>query len=421
MYSVNQVIKMHQVNKYRIQQSPAALLLLLLLLSCNHGYSQKSDPAFVAGTALMMNQDYVRAAESFSLLLASHPDNTDNLLARAHVLFLAGKYQDALKDMLEADRLKPGICNYELAQTYALAGDKGKAILYLRKNLKSQDRKPESTIKLDKAFTSLDGTKEWKDIWLSDWYNRNELTEAEVQYMLSSGENLDAISRLNELIDKKSKKFIWFALRAKAYQNLNEPKNALEDLNEAISLNKRNPELYLRRATVLSSLGKWSKAANDYTQALKINPAQPDLYKSRAVAFVKDEKFPEALGDASLYSGFFRSDPEGYYLSAEAEYGLGQYTKAIQKMDSAILLDKANAQYFYLRGISKLEILNYKESIGDLAQALDLKPDFAEAWYRKGMARLYSGDSQGACMDLTHAGQLGNKEAYNRASEICGH
>jgi tetratricopeptide (TPR) repeat protein len=380
---------------------------------------QQIDREYLEGVAGYMKGEYSSAAVHLSKLISAQPTRVEYLQLRAECYFQEGKYNEALIDFAAVNNLRPGLVEYETARVYARMGDAEKAVYYLRRHLQGTSRRPESEIKLDKAFTSLEESKDWKELWLSDWYNRNEMTEADLRYLLKSGEAMDALSQLNELIGKNRNRAGWYYLRAQAYMQLAETRHALDDLDRAISLNKRVPSYFVARAELHASNTKWTKAAEDYSRALKLDATQLLLYRKRALAWCMAGEQEKGKEDIDLYTSLFDNDPEGFMIAGKIGYESGNYREAVNKLNRAISLDRGKPVYFYQRGLGYLELLKYQEAINDFAQALDLDADYTDAWYRKGMARLYKGDTDGACNDLKKAGKLGHKEAFNKAAEIC--
>jgi tetratricopeptide (TPR) repeat protein len=392
----------------------AFFLLVSTILS-----AQQMEKVYLESIAEFQKGEYSIAAGHLSRLISEQPSRIEYLQLRADCYFQDGKYNEALIDLTAVNNIRPGSVEYEIARVYARMGNTEKAVYYLRRHLQSITRKPESEIKLDKAFASLEGTKEWKELWLSDWYNRNEMTEADLRYKLKSGEAMDALSQLNELIGKNKNRAGWYYLRAQAYIQLTETRHALDDLDRAISLNKRDPEYFVARAELYMGNAKWNKAAEDFSRALKLDASQLLLYRERALALCMAGEPGRGKEDISLYTSLFDKDPQGFMIAGKIGYESGNYREAINQLDKAISLDIAKPAFYYQRGISYLELLKYQEAINDFAQVLDLDPNNSDAWYRKGMARLYKGDTEGACNDLKKAGKLGHKEAFNKAAEIC--
>jgi tetratricopeptide (TPR) repeat protein len=411
---------MRPINKYKRVHTRFILgILFLVWLGTMPGFAQNSNKDFLLGTASFIQGDYKAAAEYFSELINKNPGNIDFLNARANCYYKDGKFDQAIVDLHLIDKVKPGTVNFQYAQCFARIGNQEKAIQYLRLYLQSPNKKPESEIKLDKAFINMDGTNAWKNLWSADWYSSLEQSEAEVRYMLKSGENLDALEKLNSLVNRNKNRHSWYAMRAEAFSGLKDEKNAIKDLDKAISLNKHNPEYFKLRALLFIQEGKPQKAAEDFSKALKLDPSQLLLYKSLALSQEQAGDAGKGRENINLYIELFPRDAEGFQLAGKIEYDLDHYKEAINQLNKAITLDNSKPSYFYYRGLSYLEMLKYQDAINDLAQALDLDPDYAEAWYRKGMARLYKGDAEGACLDLKQAGHLGHKDAFNKAQEIC--
>ena len=52
------------------------------------------------------------------------------------------------------------------------------------------------------------------------------------------------------------------------------------------------------------------------------------------------------------------------------------------------------------------------EAADDYTKAIELNPHFAEAYYNRGLLQIYMKDTRKGCLDISKAGELGIKEAY---------
>ncbi len=70
-------------------------------------------------------------------------------------------------------------------------------------------------------------------------------------------------------------------------------------------------------------------------------------------------------------------------------------------------------------GNAKADLEDYKGAIQDYNKAIELNPDLAEAYYNRGVAKIFLGQKDDGCLDLSKAGELGHAEAYEAIKENC--
>jgi tetratricopeptide (TPR) repeat protein len=100
-----------------------------------------------------------------------------------------------------------------------------------------------------------------------------------------------------------------------------------------------------------------------------------------------------------------------FYNRAAAYNEMGDYDRAIQDYDQAVLLKPSFAEAFSNRGSQYLAKGNYDRAIQDYDQALRLKPNDAAAFYNRGIAYFDKGDNDRAILDYDQALRLTPKDA----------
>ena len=131
----------------------------------------------------------------------------------------------------------------------------------------------------------------------------------------------------------------------------------------------------------------YSGAIADYTKAIELNPKYTFVYYNRGLAKNLLKDFRGAKVD---------------------------FTKAIE-------IDPADAKLYGNRGIAKANLKDYQGAIVDYTKAIELDSAYALAYHNRGIAkyRLPVPDLDGACLDLSKAGELGLDNAYKIIKEIC--
>jgi tetratricopeptide (TPR) repeat protein len=77
--------------------------------------------------------------------------------------------------------------------------------------------------------------------------------------------------------------------------------------------------------------------------------------------------------------------------SGISEHKKGNYQKAIEHYNEAIILDQDNPVPYNNRGLAFLKLNESDKAISDYNKALDLKPDYGEAYFNRGLAYYHSG------------------------------
>jgi tetratricopeptide (TPR) repeat protein len=393
------------------------LLLFSFLIKSGCIYSQQEK--YLHGMAAVNQKDYNAAIDYFTEALKTNEIKPLCFLARGKAFSQLGKTEEAIKDFMDAEKLKPGIASYELAKCYAKLGNIENTVYYMRLHLESPYKVLESEIKKEDAFSNVEKYKDWKNLWQKEWYSKSEKISADANYLVNSGDNLEAVELINKELLHFPRAHELYVARARAFVALGNQRSALDDYSTALSLSKRNVEYYKERGILLASLGRDKKAADDYTQALKIKPEIFELYLLRAEACKRTEDFKQAIKDVELYLQFFPNSEDAMFTAGQVYYDFGEYNESIKKLTPLIEKNHTKPEYFHARGLAYFEIRELDAAIHDFSQALDLNPDLPETWHNKALARYYNGDKEGACLDWKKAKELGSTSSNEYLGMYC--
>ncbi len=100
--------------------------------------------------------------------------------------------------------------------------------------------------------------------------------------------------------------------------------------------------------------------------------------------------------------------------------GIPDFSPVLDDYNRIIALDPNMSFTYYNRANIKNRMRNFEGAIRDYTAALSLNPDFAEAYYNRALTLIYLNNTTEACYDLSKAGELGVKEAYNVIKRYCG-
>ena len=158
-----------------------------------------------------------------------------------------------------------------------------------------------------------------------------------------------------------------------------------------------------------SLIKQYTNSVNTYTDAIHLNPANPFLYLNRATTRAEMIDFISSI-DHSYQSITLDSDP------AKRLHGGGQrsysYDEAIEDINKAIKLYPDFAYSYYNRANLYAISNMLPEAYDDYTRAIELNPSFGEAYYNRGLVQIFMKDTRKGCLDLSKAGELGVKNAY---------
>ncbi len=77
------------------------------------------------------------------------------------------------------------------------------------------------------------------------------------------------------------------------------------------------------------------------------------------------------------------------------------------------------AKSYFEIGYEKFKQGDLKGAIQDYTKAIELNPQYAEVYHNRGLTKLYLGQKDSGCLDLSKAGELGYYEAYDAIKEYC--
>ncbi len=175
------------------------------------------------------------------------------------------------------------------------------------------------------------------------------------------------------------------------YYKKGEYDNAIEDFTKYLEYDKNNADVLFYRAMAKSEISDYYGALSDYSKILDIDNEHPmkynslaTIYNNKAYILVKQRKYKEAL---SLVNEAIELEKSEWYIwdtRAEIYFKTDEYEKAIIDATKAIQI-KENSNSLFIRGLANIK-LNEKEL---------------------------------GCKDLSRAGELGKKEAYNEIKKYC--
>jgi tetratricopeptide (TPR) repeat protein len=156
----------------------------------------------------------------------------------------------------------------------------------------------------------------------------------------------------------------------------------------------------------------------------KPTPSKTDLQIQakieRALAHHHQGQYEQA---ALLYTDVLKTQPKHFeilHLLGLIAFQTGQFARALERINQAIVLCKSNPIFYNNRGLTQLELGHTEAALLDFKQAISLKPDFAEAYYNCANAhqRCMQFEASIACFQATLAINPNNADAYNNLGTV---
>ncbi|MBA7540237.1 hypothetical protein ES705_32531 [subsurface metagenome] len=258
------------------------LNITLLILICFPANAQTESDHYLAGLANLQRKEFKKAISEFDKAIEPESNKYYYYLRRGEAYFWLGEYLKAKGDFNEASQLERYSGSIGLAMTYAKMGDTDLAIRHLEDHLGSSFRVSEKTIKLNKAFESIENSRKWVELWKKGWYNSFEKLEQEINYLTKTAQYSEALDLVEVYISKYPDKAGAYALKGRINYARGKIREAEVNFTKAISLDSENPDFRKRRADVYVKSGNFPMAVKDISNVLWYDPSMFDLYITRA-------------------------------------------------------------------------------------------------------------------------------------------
>ena len=398
----------------------ALFALITLLYTCAAAVAQPAylDTYFKALGSLKEK----RAAEAMDFAnqsLANGLAEVDGYLLLGDICLEKGAFDQAEANYLKAEAIRPMVASFGLAKVCALTGRDTAACQWLLGSLGSEYKRPQHVYLRDKALQRIENSSSWKNLWNGDYYSKNEIFEADLEYLISKEEYSDALDMINEKAEKHRLRHQQQAILARIYYLQQAYSSAVESYSVAIKRSSRSADYFLGRANAYLMLQKYAKALDDIQKAIELNPLNPEHYLVKAKANIGLGNAEQSRLDFSLYMSASGENPQTIYEYVQLLQQGGFYMEALRQINKCITAKPDVARYYVARASIYMNTNGYKYAVDDYAMALDLEPPTSDLYLKKGYARAAMGDSQGACIDWKKAASMGNLDAQSMVARYC--
>ncbi|KAG7394349.1 hypothetical protein PHYBOEH_005281 [Phytophthora boehmeriae] len=243
----------------------------------------------------------------------------------------------------------------------------------------------------------------------------------------------------------------FFLARGNAFRAIGELERAAKDYGVALALDDRSALYYANRGACYRKLNKTAKALEDLTNAIELDSRKAPHYFNRALVlydggFYREAiiDFSKALEDGSTVvtgSGTAGSSagvnvPPGGGIGIRLEYRalqtrakcyrrLGQLTKCIEDLQTAIKLDSRNAPAFSALALAHFECGDFERAAEEFTQAIELNSNNASYFSYRGLCYYRQGQAFAAKQQTSAASRMGTYarqclEDFNRCIQLDG-
>ena len=191
-------------------------------------------------------------------------------------------------------------------------------------------------------------------------------------------------------------------VRAAALNDRGQFNQALTILNEAVEREPGSADAHYLRGVAYENLSQLQRAADAYSECLKYDVGRSDAYNNRGVVLGRMGDFQAAIEDLRRAVETNPGDALAWSNLGLAYHEIGDLDAAIQTYSQAATLAN-NPQIFYQRGNSHLVAGRYSEAIADFSRAIAGDETLARAYLNRATAYYRSGDLEAAQRDLDQA------------------
>jgi tetratricopeptide (TPR) repeat protein len=180
--------------------------------------------------------------------------------------------------------------------------------------------------------------------------------------------------------------------RGVALLNLGRYEEAIESYDRVISFKPNDHEAWSSRGVSLERLGRYEEAIKSYDRAISFKPDDYDAWSNRGVALLNLGRYEEAIESYDRVISFKPDDHEAWSNRGVSLGNLGRYEKAIESYDRAISFKPDKHEAWHNKGWSYFKYNKYPESIDCCDHSIAIKPDKYDSWHNKGLVEFVISD-----------------------------
>ena len=145
-------------------------------------------------------------------------------------------------------------------------------------------------------------------LWAQALTSSDLLTVIEEQ--VRKGNHTEALALADQLVKDSPQNPDGFLVRAKIYEEINQPEKAVSDYTQALKLNARATQIYHKRGTQFFKLGRVTEALADFDSFIRTNPQQAPYHWQRGIACYEAGQFELGKRQFQLHQKVNANDVE---------------------------------------------------------------------------------------------------------------
>lgn len=185
---------------------------------------------------------------------------------------------------------------------------------------------------------------------------------------------------------------------------------------ENLSENENDATRLLSRSVIKAQLQDYNGALSDCDQVIKLKPDWAVAYFLRS--YVLFEYIMLMQNVSSKESDFFFIGENGNKLPSSVK-GTPDFTQVISDLETSIQHDSSFIYTYFNLANVLVETKAFDKAIYYYSKVIALDPNFAQAYFNRGLLYIFTNKKEEGCSDISKAGELGIKSAYNIMGKYC--
>lgn len=213
----------------------------------------------------------------------------------------------------------------------------------------------------------------------------------------------------------------------KVHSELNNFQAAIDYLNQGLSLklsDENRDDLLMERGMVKHDQKQYDEALSDWSRVKTLDRDRLNWVIIQLILEGDDYNLIKYY-TLLINSGIYPNKP--YHLNGRArcKATLKDYVGALSDLDQAIGIlatrkeQAADYEIYLRRAQIRYNKALYSSAFEDINQALKMKPNDGGCYLMRGLIQVQLGRKNSGCLDLSKAGELGIKEAYEYIQSVC--
>ncbi|RYD88552.1 MAG: tetratricopeptide repeat protein, partial [Sphingobacteriales bacterium] len=210
-----------------------------------------------------------------------------------------------------------------------------------------------------------------------------------------------------------------FTLMGQAKMEQKDYQSALDFYSRALEKEPRSVKAYNLRGMNRAMLKDTIGMLDDYNVAMMIEPQNSNIYIARSQAHMMLGDSLSAVHDCNIAIEKNNDNALAYLHRGIAKLALKDARGTIQDCSKAVELEDNLKQAYVKRGEAYAMLRNYPAAIADYNTALNFNSNNRQVYYLRGLSKIGNKEKNDGCLDLSKAGELGMKEAYDSIKKLC--